>query len=311
VHHVLAQAERRTAEGVMTPPPTVDVTLSIVSFNTVDLLRRCLQSIQALEGGLAIQTIVVDNASADGSADMVAAEFPWVELIRNPTNRYFAPAHNQAIQLARGRYLGLLNPDTRLFPDTLARMTAFMEGRPDAGVSTCQFVGEDGVPLKAEAHNYWRFHTLLYGALCRNTAGERLYFALGGKRFEPIAVDDESVETDVVSGAFLFVRREALAASGGFDRRLLMYATEDDLCAEAKRRGYRVFYYPGTTLVHAVSASVHRSNPFHMRWLVARDLICYFRKYGSRIERLLAAPVLVGAYLVDASVIVSRRGRWK
>ena len=307
----MAQADRVAAGHVMTPTPAVDVTLSIVSFNTADLLRRCLQSIAALQSGLVVQTIVIDNASADGSADMVAAEFPWVELVRNPTNRYFGPAHNQAIQMARGRYLGLLNPDTRLFPDTIARMTAFMEARPDAGVSTCQFVDEAGVPLKAEAHNYWRFHSLLYGAICRNAAGERLYFALGGRRFEAIAADDESIETDVVSGAFLFVRREALAANGGFDPRLLMYATEDDLCAQAKRQGYRVFYYPGTTLVHAVSASVHRSNPFHIRWLVARDLICYFRKYGSPIERLLAAPVLVGAYLVDASVIVSRRGRWK
>jgi N-acetylglucosaminyl-diphospho-decaprenol L-rhamnosyltransferase len=306
----LAQAGD-AAWSAMIQAPLVDVTLSIVSFNTADLLRRCLQSIEALAPGLAIQTIVVDNASSDGSAAMVAAEFPWVELVRNQRNRYFAPAHNQALRLARGRYVALLNPDTRLFPDTIARMVSFMDARPDAGVSTCLFAGEDGAPLNAEAHNYWRFHSLLYAAICRNAAGDRVYRALGGRPFEPISHDGDVLETDVVSGAFLFVRRKALERVGGFDAALLMYATEDDLCAGVKRQGYRVFYYPGTRLVHAVSASVRRSNPFKIRWIFATDLMRYFHKYGTGLERVLAVPVLFGAYLIDASVIVSRGGRWK
>jgi GT2 family glycosyltransferase len=288
-----------------------DVTLSIVSFNTVDLLRACLASIAALEPGLSIQTIVIDNASADGSAEMVAREFPWAELLRNETNRYFAPAHNQAVPLARGRFVGLLNPDTRLFPDTIRRMAVFMDAHPDAGIITCGYLQEDGSPLKAEAHNYWRFHSLWYGALCRNSAGERLYWALGGAPSQPIRVEDDLIETDVVSGAFLFVRKEALDAVGGFDRRLLMYATEDDLCAGVKRAGFRVYYYPGARLVHAVSASVHRSNPYRIRWIFAVDLMRYHRKHGDLLTRLLAVPILFGAYLIDALVILSRGGRWK
>lgn len=288
-----------------------DVTLTIVSFNTADLLRTCLASIAAIEPGLAVQTIVVDNASSDGSADMVAREFPWVELIRNPTNRYFGPAHNQAFPRARGRYVGILNPDTRLFPDTLRRMTEFMDTRPDAGISTCLFSRDDGTPLNVEAHNHWRFHSLLYGALCRNAAGERLYRTLGGAASRPIAVDGDVVETDVVSGAFLFVRKEALDKIGGFDPRLLMYGTEDDMCASVKRLGYRVYYYAGAQIVHAVSASVRRSNPFWIRWLFASDLMRYHRKHGDALTRWLAVPTLFGAYLVDAMVILSRGGRWK
>jgi GT2 family glycosyltransferase len=306
-----AVAEAGAAGRSMTEARAVDVTLSIVSFNTADLLRRCLQSIQGLAPGLTVQTIVVDNASADGSAAMVDAEFPWVELVRNDRNRYFAPAHNQALRLARGRYVGLLNPDAQLFPDTIARMVSFMDARPDAGVSTCLFAGEDGVPLKAEAHNYWRFHSLLYAAICRNAAGERVYRAFGGRVFEAISHDGDAIETDVVSGAFLFVRRKALERIGGFDPGLLMYATEDDLCAAVKREGYRIFFYPGTKLVHAVSASVRRSNPYRIRWILATDLMRYFRKYGTTVERVLAVPVLMGAYLVDAGVIASRGGRWK
>lgn len=292
-------------------PSTPDVTLTIVSFNTVDLLRECLASIAAIEPGLRVQTIVIDNASSDGSADMVEREFPWAELVRNATNRYFAPAHNQAIRLARGRYVGLLNPDTRVFPDTLRRMTEFMDARPDAGISTCSYVRDDGTPLKAEAHNYWRFHSLWYGVLCRNTAGERLYWALGGAPSQPIRVEGDVIETDVVSGAFLFVRKAALDRIEGFDRRLLMYATEDDMCASVKAAGYKVYYYSGAQLVHAVSASVRRSNPFHIRWLFAADLMRYHRKHGDALTRWLAVPVLFGAYMIDAAVIVSRRGRWK
>jgi GT2 family glycosyltransferase len=242
---------------------------------------------------------------------MVAREFPWVRLVRNETNRYFAPAHNQALGLARGRYVGLLNPDTRLFPDTIERMTAFMEARPDAGVSTCAYVRQDGTPLKAEVHNHWRFHSLWFGALARNAAGERLYWTLGGKPSQPIRVEGDAVETDVVSGAFLFVRRTALDRVGGFDTRLLMYATEDDLCHAIKRAGFRVYYYAAAKMVHAVSASVHRSNPFRIRWIFARDLMRYHRKYGDALTRMAAVPVLVGAYLVDASVIVWRGGKWK
>jgi GT2 family glycosyltransferase len=153
---------------VTTPAP--DVTLTIVSFNTADLLRHCLASNRRDRSrAQRPDQSVVDNASSDGSADMVAREFPWVELIRNPTNRYFAPAHNQAFPHARGRYVGILNPDTRLFPDTLHKMVSFMDAHPDAGISTCQYTREDGTPLKAEAHNYWRFHSLWYGTLCRNT----------------------------------------------------------------------------------------------------------------------------------------------
>ena len=288
-----------------------DVTLTIVSYNTADLLRRCLQSIRAIDPGLTVQTIVIDNASRDGSADLVEREFPWVELIRNPSNRYFAPAHNQAFPLARGRYVGVLNPDTRLFHDTLHRMTGFMDARPEAGVSTCLYVREDGTPLKAEAHNYWRFHSLWYGALCRNSLGERVYWALGGARSEPIRVEGDVIETDVVSGAFLFIRKRALDQIGGFDRRLLMYGTEDDLCAGIKSAGFRVYYYPGARLVHAVSASVRRSSPFHIRWIFALDLMRYHRKYGDMLTRWLAVPTLFGAFLVDALVILSRGGRWK
>jgi len=288
-----------------------DVTLSIVSYGTKDLLRACLASIAATASGVDVQTIVVDNGSTDGSADMVAQEFPWVELIRNETNRYFAPAHNQAFQRARGRYVGILNSDTLLLPDTLTRMVAFMDAHPDAGASTCQYLRPDRTPLKAEAHNYWRFHSVYYHALCRNTAGERLYHLAGGRPSQPIRVEQDVVETDVVSDTFLFVRKDVLDRIGGYDERLLLYATEDDICASVKRAGAKVYYYGGAQIVHALSASVRRSSPFRIRWIFARDLMRYHLKSPELTTRVVAVPLLFGAFLIDAAVIVSRGGRWK
>lgn len=288
-----------------------DVTLSVVSYGTKDLLRACLQSIAELDPAVSVQTVVVDNGSPDGSAEMVAAEFPWVELIRNETNRYFAPAHNQAFAVARGRYVGILNSDTRLFPDTLTKMVAFMDARPEAGASTCLYLRDDGTELKAEAHNHWRFHSLLYVSLCRNAAGERVYRMLGGKSSAPIRVDGEVVETDVVSDTFLLVRKEVLDKIGGYDERFLLYSTEDDICASVRRAGYRIFYYGGARLAHSLSASVRRSSPYWIRWIFAKDSMRYFRKHGGFVTRMLAVPVLFAAYLIDASVIASRGGRWK
>jgi GT2 family glycosyltransferase len=288
-----------------------DVTLSVVSYGTKDLLRACLQSIAELDPAVSVQTVVVDNGSTDGSADMVAREFPWAELIRNETNRYFAPAHNQAFAVARGRYVGILNSDTRLFPDTITRMTAFMEAHPDAGASTCLYLRDDGTELKAEAHNHWRFHSLLYVSLCRNAAGEKVYRMLGGRSSSPIRVEGDVVETDVVSDTFLFVRKDVLDKIGGYDERFLLYSTEDDICASVKDAGYRIFYYGGARLAHALSASVRRSSPYRIRWIFAKDSMRYFRKHGRLATRLLAVPMLSGAFLIDASVIASRGGRWK
>ena len=288
-----------------------DVSLSIVSFGTRDLLRACLASIAVIPPSVTVQTIVVDNGSTDGSAEMVAREFPQVELIRNETNRYFATGHNQALARARGRYVGILNSDTLLLPDTLSRMVAFMDAHPDAGASTCEYIREDGTPLRAEAHNHWRFHSVYYHALCRNRAGQRLYQLFGGRPSEPIRVTADAVETDVVSDTFLFCRKSVLERIGGYDERLLLYATEDDICASIKRTGARVYYYSGARIVHALSASVRKSNPFRIRWILATDLMRYHLKRGSLPTRAVAIPLLFGAFFVDAAVIVSRGGRWK
>ena len=112
----------------------MDISIVIVNWRTRDSLRECLRSVQSQDGVPPIQIIVVDNASEDGSTEMVATEFPQVQLVCNPQNRGFAAACNQGIHLAEGRFILLLNPDTVVPPQTLAKLLAFAETRPDSAV---------------------------------------------------------------------------------------------------------------------------------------------------------------------------------
>jgi GT2 family glycosyltransferase len=141
--------------------------------------------------------------------------------------------------------------------------------------------------------------------------GERLYHFFGGRPSQPIRVEHDAVETDVVSDTFLLVRKTVLDQIDGYDERLLLYATEDDICASIKRTGAAVYYYSGARIVHALSASVRRSSPFRIRWIFAIDLMRYHMKRGSIATRIVAVPLLLAAYLIDCAVISSRGGRWK
>jgi GT2 family glycosyltransferase len=253
---------------------------------------------------------VVDNASTDGTPQMVERTFPNVRLIVNRVNRYYGRAQNQALGVASGTYFGILNSDTMLKRDTIVKMLDFMGRHPDAGAATCRYVRDDGAELMAEAHNYWCDHSLLYNVLCRNEAGWKLYTRLRGMPKSGRKLSD-CVQTDVVSDTFLFAPTEALRRIGGYDERLMLYATEDELCARLRDAGWNVYFYPGTEIVHSLSRSVHQGNPFRMRWIFAADSIRYFQTRGSAGARVLAAPVLAAAYLIDAAVILTRRGRWK
>src|SRR5262249_20213077 len=121
------------AQGFIDDGP-IDVSVCIANWNCKDHLRACLTSLQDCPQGVRLETIVVDNASADGAADMVAREFPEVIVVRNRTNEGFARASNQAAALARGRYVFFLNNDTVVPPGTLDQLVAFAESRPDVGM---------------------------------------------------------------------------------------------------------------------------------------------------------------------------------
>src|ERR1043166_7321143 len=138
-----------------------DLSVVILSWNTRDLLGECLEAVDASQGGLSIETIVIDNGSTDGSADLVAASFPRPRLVRNAENRGYARGVNQGLALAAGRKICLLGSDTRVAPDALSRLCAFLDAHPEAGAVAPRLVNPDGTTQRA-CMRFSRFLTALW-----------------------------------------------------------------------------------------------------------------------------------------------------
>ena len=229
-----------------------DITISIVNWNTRDELANCLESVLAQEG-VTFEIIVVDNGSNDGSAEMVTSRFPEVRLISNKDNRGFSRAQNQALAASRGRYVMMLNPDARIVSsDALATLLQFADSEPQIGIIGVRILNVDGT-LQFSARS---FPTLGAG-LFRNTFLGRL-FPKNKYVKDYLMTDwkhDEVRDVDWVSGAALAVRREALEQIGPVDERFFMYCEDVDFCHRAHEKGWRVCYFPRSTVIHRIAAS--------------------------------------------------------
>lgn len=256
-----------------------DLLVVIVNWNGKEMLSGCLASLAAASQGLSVHTVVVDNASTDGAPDMVAQEFPWVELVRNRENLGFARANNLALRRHTGaaHYFLLLNPDTVVSADAFRRMTEFMDANPEAGIVGCKLVKPDGTLDWACKRSYITPSVLFYKAL-----GLDRLFAKSPRfgRYQLTYLDENQIqEVDCVVGAFLLIRRECLEGIGLLDETLFMYGEDMDFCYRAKGHGWKVYYVPTTTVLHHKGQSTSRRSYqmiyywYHSIWLVYRKNI--------------------------------------
>jgi GT2 family glycosyltransferase len=230
------------------------VSIIVVNWKVRELLRECLRSLRAAAGLPSgdMQVIVVDNASGDGSAEMVAAEFPDVTLIANADNPGFGRANNQALPLCTGRYLLLLNPDTVVLDRAVARLLRHMDERPEVAAMGCRLVNAD--------HSLQRWTG---GAFPRgwNVANHYLFLDRvlpRALRPPPLYLDHDAqtdIDVDWVSGACMILRREML---GGklFDPAFFMYGEDMELCHRLKTAGHRIVYTPAASIIHYQGASM-------------------------------------------------------
>jgi N-acetylglucosaminyl-diphospho-decaprenol L-rhamnosyltransferase len=278
------------------------VHIVIVNWNTGDYLGQCLQSIALADRGeVTISRVtVVDNASSDDSANWLGHLSLPVELIRNRRNVGFAAACNQAAGDSTADYLLFINPDTRLFPDTLSTVMSFMEGEQAADVGICggQIVDDEGRPTISCA----RFPTL------RVLFGEMTGLHLVLPRLFPRhqLTDDETSHSRVVDqviGAFFFVRRDLFARLGGFDERYFLYFEEVDLALRARRRGARSYFLKEARIVHAGNVSsnqIRGTRLYHL--LRSRLLFAYehWPRWQAGVLVVLTLSVELAARLVEA-----------
>jgi len=230
----------------------MDVSVVIVNWNTRDILRDCLQSVYAETMGVEFEVVVVDNASADGSAEMVRAEFPQVRLIANQENKGFAAANNQGIAISEGRYILLLNSDTVVLDNAIAKTMAFADQHQEAAVVGCRTLNPDRTLqptcfMYPSVLNLFLFATYLYKLFPRNR-----FF--GRERMTWWDRDDVR-EVEVVTGCYMFVRREAMDTVGLMDEDYFMYGEETDWCYRFKRAGWKLLFAPEPCIIHLGGAS--------------------------------------------------------
>jgi GT2 family glycosyltransferase len=288
------------------------VSIVIVSWNTRELLRACLQSAReaARDFPNAVGIVVVDNASQDGSAEMVRAAFPEVDLVRNATNVGFAAANNQGIRRTRGRYVLLLNPDTEGRAGFLRTLVSFLESHDETGAVGPRVLGATGehqvscYPLPTLGRELWRL-LHLDAIRPRGTYPISLFEATTPQRVESIL------------GACLLVRRDALEAAGLLDEQFFIYTEEIDLCRRLQDRGWHLYWIPRSVIVHHGGAS---TTQVALRMFVElyRSKVQYFRKHFGRRGALGYKAVLVAAALprvglasVAMAVRPAQRARWR
>jgi N-acetylglucosaminyl-diphospho-decaprenol L-rhamnosyltransferase len=282
---------------------TVDVGIVIVNWNTRDLLRECLRSLEASDKSVSQRVVVVDNASGDDSVSMVKTEFRSVEVLANTTNSGFSRANNQGLHMLGfggmaganlPRYALLLNPDTVLPPDALRRMVDRMDADPRLGIAGPRLVLEDGKldlacrrSFPTPEVSFWRMMGL-----------SKLFPK--SKRFGRYNMTylDEHLETEVdcVVGAFMMVRREAIEQAGLLDESFWMYGEDIDWAYRIKQAGWKVLYYPQVTVLH-VKRAASRQNPKTRVEFQRASLIFYRKHYAAETPRLLHFAVLTGLVL--------------
>ena len=273
----------------------LDLSVVIVNYNTRDLLRDCLNSTLESRGPISFEIAVVDNASTDGSADMVRAEFPQVRVIASPVNGGYAYANNLGLKAAqKARYYLLLNPDTVLPPSALADMAAYMDSRPDAGVSGPRLVLADGSLDLACRRGFPTPAVSLYrlSGLSRLFPRSRRFGRYNMTYLDP----NEEAEVDSVVGAFMMVRAEAMAQAGLLDETFFMYGEDLDWAFRIKQAGWKVYYNPAVTVLHYKRAASRHSK--RAQYEFQRTMLVFYRKhYATTTKRLLHLLILFGLAL--------------
>jgi N-acetylglucosaminyl-diphospho-decaprenol L-rhamnosyltransferase len=225
-----------------------DVTAIVVTHRSAVHLPACLEALAGAAAGLAVERVVVDNASGDGTPALVTRLAPGARLIVNDANRGFAAAVNQAARTARGRHLLLLNPDARPLPGCVSRLAAELDGRPEAALAGPQLVGPDGADLPS-AWPAPGLLTLAYDALLLHNLMPRSRLRL------VTASDEDPLDVECLSGACLLVRRTAFESLGGLDERFFIYYEDTDLGVRARAVGHRLRLVPAARAVHLVGGS--------------------------------------------------------
>jgi len=289
----VTESEARLVGQVEAASPAAS--LIMLSFNTRDLLRESLTSLRAVAAEIDSEIIVVDNASHDGSADMVAAEFPDIRLIRAPLNLGFAGGNNLGREIARGEFLILVNSDAFIESGALQQGLARMRDCPEVGLAGGLLLGRDRQPEPSAR----QFPSPLNDFLNLTGLAARYPRSRFFGRFDRSWANPRNpAEVDWVPGAFCIIRCAAIDQVGFFDERFFLYYEEVDLCRRLRAAGWSIWYWPDLQAVHWGGESsktlANHKVANHGRQLTLwrmRSALLYYRKHHGYLAAWLSAGI--------------------
>jgi GT2 family glycosyltransferase len=283
-------------------PSYFDLSVVIVAWNAKHYLELCLESLESAPPRRSMEVIVVDNASADGTSEMIEARFPWVKLIKSDENLGFAKGNNVAIRQCQGRYIALVNPDVIVLPGCLDALADFLDQNPKVGnvgprvfnpdmsqQSTCRrfpnlwnnFCDAAGLATSFKGSRFW--------------AGEHMFYF----------PHDRMITVDVLVGCFSMIRRETFDGVGLLDENLFMYGDDVDWCRRAWNAGWKVVFFPGARAIHDRGKI---TAPYPVRFALAqqRSILYYWSKHHGFAGLLGIRTLLLLRHLVRYTVSVMR-----
>ncbi len=306
----------------------IDISVIIVNYNVKELLEQCIISILAASKNLKAEIIVVDNNSFDGSVDYLKSKFASntsIRIIASPINLGFAKANNLGAKEAKGEYLLILNPDTILQEDTLEKSLSFYKSSENTGALTCKLILPNGKLDLACRRSFPTPSVAVYRilGLSRIFPNSKTF----GKYNLTYLDENKTYEVDAIVGAFMLFKKDIYDKVNGFDEDYFMYGEDLDLCYRIKKAGYKIFYYPDTSIIHYKGESTKKSSISYVNnfygamqifvkknlnssfWLmnILIKLSIFYRATVSYSKRFFTAyyPVILDAVLIVAGMLIA------
>lgn len=271
----------------------MDVSIIIVAWNVREMLRNCLKSVYEQTRGISFEVIYVDNASKDGSVEIVTREFPDVKIIKNAENRGFIKANNQGIKVAQGRYVLLLNSDTIVLDNTIAKLVKFADVHPQAAVVGCRVLNLDR-SLRNTCFMYPSLLNMFLAATYLYKVFPKSKFF--GREYMTWWNYDDVREVETICGCFSLVRNEAIKQVGLMDEIYFVYGDDPDWCYRFSKYGWKIMFTPDGEIIHYGGQNT-KQMARKFRWQLHGSQLIFMKLHRNRWEfpfaRLLSASFLL------------------
>lgn len=280
------------------------LTVIVVNYNVEYFLDQCLQSVEKASKGLNIETIVVDNASMDGSVELLQKKYSHLHLILNTDNVGFSKANNQGIDIAQGKYVLLLNPDTVVEESSFQKVIDYMDKYPDTGGLGVRMIDGRGNFLPESKRGLPKPMVAFYKIFGLSRIFPK------SKRFGQYHLghlsEFETAEIDILSGAFMLMRKDALDKVGNLDESFFMYGEDIDLSYRIQKGGYKNVYFPDTTIIHYKGESTKKSSVNYV-FVFYRAMVIFAKKHFSGNNAWLFSFLINMAIYFRASLAIFTR----